>query len=53
MQMMADPRNSMVLVMMRVCKYAKKIVAELIVFLAREGRVAPAGERGSPTLCFV
>ena len=30
-----------------------KIVAELIVFLVKEGRVAPAGERGSPTLCSV
>ena len=29
-----------------------KIVAELIVFLAK-GRVAPVGERGSPTLCSV
>ena len=30
-----------------------KIVAELIVFLVKEERVAPAGERGSPTPCFV
>ena len=30
-----------------------KIVAELIVFLAREEREAPAGEKGSPTLCIV
>ena len=28
-------------------------MAELIVFLAKEGRVAPAGERGSPTHCSV